>query len=69
MIRISFNTQHDALDPLYPGAWRSEAAAILRQIADKIDAGSPMPIQLTDQNGNHIGQAREISYRPEKLRA
>ena len=69
MIRISFNTQHDALDPLYPEAWRTEAAAILRQIADKIDAGSPMPIQLADQNGNHIGQAREISYRPQKLRA
>ena len=69
MIRISFDTQHDALDPLYPEVWRSEAAAILREIADKIEAGSPMPIQLSDRNGNHIGQAREISYRPEKLRA
>ena len=69
MIRISFETESDALDPDRPGWWRMEATEIVRQIADRIENGESMPITLRDRCGNTIGQVRELSYRPEKGRA
>lgn len=69
MIRISFETESDALDPDRPGWWRMEAADILRRIADRIENGESMPISLRDRGGNAIGQVRELSYRPETGRA
>jgi hypothetical protein len=66
MIRIAFDTQHNSADPETPEAWRSEATGILRQIADRIDSGEPMPIRLHDSSGRYIGKARELSYQPEE---
>jgi hypothetical protein len=68
MIRISFETQTNSEDPHRPDAWRREAAAKLREIAKRIAAGEAMPLILFDRNGNIIGKARELSYRPEPAR-
>lgn len=68
MIRIAFNTQTDSDDPIRPEAWRTEAAAVLRSIAKRISAGEPMPLSIVDRDGNQIGKARELSYRPEPPR-
>lgn len=66
MIRISFDTHFNSADPDSPEAWRPEASGILRQIADRIDSGEPMPIRLHDSNNRYIGKARELSYQPEE---
>ncbi len=68
MIRISFYPRTDSEDPVAPNAWRREAAALLRQIAKRIAAGESMPLLLLDLEGNVIGKARELSYRPEPVR-
>jgi hypothetical protein len=68
MIRISFDTRTDSEDPHHPDAWRREAAAKLREIAKRITAGEPMPLILFNRDGNIIGKARELSYRPEPAR-
>lgn len=68
MIRISFETRTNSEDPHRPDAWRREAAAKLREIAKRITAGEPMPLILMDRDGNIIGKARELSYRPEPPR-
>lgn len=68
MIRISFSTQTDSEDPVAPNAWRREAATLLRSIAKRISAGEAMPLSLLDCDGNNIGKARELSYRPEPPR-
>jgi hypothetical protein len=68
MIRISFDTRTDSEDPKHPEAWRPEAAAVLRSIAKRISAGEAMPLNLLDCDGNIIGKARELSYRPEPPR-
>ncbi len=68
MIRISFETRTNSEDPHRPDAWRREAAAKLREIAKRISVGEAMPLSLLDRNGNIIGKARELSYRPEPPR-
>ena len=68
MIRIAFDTQTDSDDPIHPEAWRLEAAAKLREIAKRIAAGEAMPLILFNPDGNIIGKARELSYRPEPPR-
>jgi hypothetical protein len=68
MIRISFSTQTDSEDPVAPNAWRREAATLLRSIAKRISAGETMPLMLLDGEGNLVGKARELSYRPEPPR-
>ena len=68
MIRISFDTRTDSEDPKRPEAWRPEAAAVLRSIAKRITAGEAMPLILLNRDGNFIGKARELSYRPEPPR-
>jgi hypothetical protein len=68
MIRIAFETRTNSEDPHRPDAWRREAAAKLREIAKRITAGEPMPLILFDRDGNFIGKARELSYRPEPPR-
>jgi hypothetical protein len=68
MIRISFDTRTDSDDPMHPEAWRREAAAVLREIARRIAGGETMPLTLLDSEGNSIGKARELSYRPESAR-
>jgi hypothetical protein len=68
MIRISFETRTDSDDPKHPEAWRPEAAAVLRSIAKRISAGEAMPLSFLDCDGNNIGKARELSYRPEPPR-
>jgi len=68
MIRISFDTRTDSEDPKHPEAWRPEAAARLREIAKRIASGEVMPLILKDHDGNVVGRARELSYRPEPPR-
>lgn len=68
MIRISFDTETNSEDLHTPEAWRSEASAMLKQIATRIENGEEMPLRLLDSAGNLIGKAREISYQPEPLR-
>lgn len=68
MIRISFETRTDSDDPVYPEAWRKEAAALLRKIANRISAGEAMPLALHNNDGTRIGKAREISYKSEPPR-
>ena len=68
MIRISFETRTDSEDPARPEAWRTEAAAVLREIATRITAGEAMPLLLLDQEGSFIGRARELSYKPQPSR-
>lgn len=68
MIRIAFNTRTDSEDAKHPEAWRSEASAVLRSIAKRIIAGEAMPLILLNRDGNIIGKARELSYRPEPPR-
>lgn len=68
MIRIAFETRTNSEDPYRPDAWRREAAAKLREIAKRIAAGEAMPLILFDRDGNYIGKARELSYRPEPPR-
>lgn len=68
MIRISFETQTNSEDPVAPNAWRREASARLREIAKRIATGEAMPLILLNREGNFIGKAREISYRPEPPR-
>ncbi len=68
MIRISFETRTNSEDPHCPNAWRREAAAKLREIANRITAGEAMPLILLDRDENIIGKARELSYRPEPPR-
>jgi hypothetical protein len=68
MIRISFDTRTDSEDAVAPNAWRREAATLLRQIAKRIAAGEAMPLILLNREGNYIGKARELSYRPEPFR-
>lgn len=65
MIRISFETTTNSEDPAHPEAWRKEAAALLREIANRITAGEAMPLILLSREGNVIGRARELSYRPD----
>lgn len=64
----SFDTKANSEDLLAPDAWRSEASAMLKQIATRIENGEAMPLQLIGRAGNLIGRAREISYQPEPLR-
>jgi hypothetical protein len=68
MIRISFETQTNSEDPVAPNAWRREASGRLREIAKRIATGEAMPLILMNREGNFIGKAREISYRPEPPR-
>lgn len=68
MIRISFETRTDSEDPVAPNAWRREASARLREIAKRIATGEAMPLILLNSEGNFVGKAREISYRPEPPR-
>jgi hypothetical protein len=68
MIRITFETRTNSEDPQRPNAWRREAAAKLREIAKRIAAGEAMPLILFNPDGNIIGKARELSYRPEPPR-
>ena len=68
MIRISFDTRTDSDDHIAPNAWRREAATLLREIAERIATGERMPLTLLDVEGNLIGKARELSYRPEPAR-
>lgn len=64
-IRISFETRTDAEDSHRPDAWRQEAAARLCEIAKRIAAGKAIPLILVKLDGNLVGRAREVSYRPE----
>jgi hypothetical protein len=68
MIRISFETRTDSEDPVAPNAWRREASARLREIAKRIATGEAMPLILLNREGDFVGKAREISYRPEAPR-
>jgi hypothetical protein len=68
MVRITFETRTNSEDPVAPNAWRREASARLREIAKRIETGETMPLILMDREGNFIGKAREISYRPEPPR-
>ena len=68
MIRISFETLTNSDDIEHPEAWRREASARLREIAKRIASGEAMPLILLNREGNFIGKAREISYRPEQPR-
>lgn len=68
MIRIAFETRTNSEDPHRPDAWRRDAAAKLREIAKRIASGETMPLILFDRDGNIIGKARELSYRPEPAR-
>lgn len=68
MIRISFETQTNSEDSVSPNAWRREASARLREIAKRISTGETMPLILLTREGDFIGKAREISYRPEPPR-
>jgi hypothetical protein len=68
MIRIIFDTRTDSEDSATPEAWRPEAAALLREIAKRIVAGEAMPLILVNCDGNFVGKARELSYRPEPPR-
>jgi hypothetical protein len=68
MIRISFETLTNSDNPEHPEAWRPEASAVLRSIAKRITAGEAMPLILLNRDGNIIGKARELSYRPEPPR-
>jgi hypothetical protein len=65
MIRISFDTHSDSQDSKHPEAWRREAAALLRDIAKRINAGEAMPLIILNREGRFLGKAREISYQPE----
>jgi hypothetical protein len=68
MVRITFETQTNSEDPVAPNAWRREASARLREIAKRIATGEAMPLILLNREGDFIGKAREISYRPEPPR-
>jgi len=68
MIRISFETRTDSEDPVAPNAWRQEASARLREIAKRIATGEAMPLILLNREGDFVGKARELSYRPEPAR-
>lgn len=68
MIRISFDTRTNSEDAVDPDAWRIEASAMLRDIAQRIAAGEAMPLILRNRDGIIIGKARELSYQPEPAR-
>lgn len=67
MIRITLETEGAAFNPEEPQGWRSEAAWLLHDIADRIAAGRELPLPLIDYNGNRVGEATEVS--PETLSA
>jgi hypothetical protein len=50
-IDITIDTTNAAFD----GAPALEVAAILRRLADRLDAGDPPPATLYDTNGNACG--------------
>jgi hypothetical protein len=55
-ITITIETTNAAFDD----APALEVAAILRRLADRLDAGDPPPIKLYDTNGNACGHCYVI---------